>query len=52
MPRYPPAPIQSMPKHNRPIPPALVKLLEAILAIATLELAFFLFRVGAEWWRR
>lgn len=34
------------------MPPALLKFLEAALAILALELGFFLFRVGAEWWRR
>lgn len=28
------------------------KLLEIVLAVASLELAFYLFRWGAAWWNR
>jgi hypothetical protein len=41
-----------MQKPSRPQPITLRKLLEIILAVAALELAFFLFRMGAAWWNQ
>jgi hypothetical protein len=41
-----------MPKPSRPEPITLRKLLEIVLAVAALELAFFLFRMGAAWWNQ
>jgi hypothetical protein len=44
--------IAPMSKPSRPEPLTLRKLLEIVLAVAALELAFFLFRLGAAWWNR
>jgi hypothetical protein len=39
-----------MKKPPRPEPLTFRKLLEIVLAVAALELAFYLFRMGAAWW--
>jgi hypothetical protein len=44
--------MNTMQKPVRSKPAASRKLLDMILAVAALELAFFLFRMGAGWWGR
>lgn len=39
-----------MPKTSPKKPLTLRKFIEIILAVAVLELGFFLFRLGAHWW--